>query len=1173
VSGAAFVPLRGLTAIEASAGTGKTFTIEQLYLRLVVEEGYDVASILVVTYTKAATAELRTRIRRRLERAAEVLAGRKASTAFYDELRTRIADPGEAVRAIERALQGFDEAAIFTIHGFCQRVLAERAFESGVAFDAEVVPDQDDLLLEVVDDFWRRTFAEASAGFAAHLVGPAKWTPEKLRDDLRLQLGRRWARIVVPAAVPALAPLEAAEADALARVRAAWPAARARIVALVDGGRLGGKIQAKARDKLVADMDALARGEGPCGSLFKYFDRLVNAPGGAPDACLAACEALQAAVRARDAAYDARARALRADLLAFAEREMGARKVERRMQFYDDLLLGLARALEDGVRGPRLAEAVRRRYPAALIDEFQDTDPVQYAIVRRIYGDSAAPVVLVGDPKQAIYSFRAADVFSYLRARADARTRVPLDVNWRAVAPLVDAVNRVFGNRERAFVLRDIPFEPAAAAPAAEAKIPVLAADDGAAALRVWWIGDGPKALGKGEARERIYGSTASEIVRLLDRGRQGKATLGEKPLAGGDVAVLVRTNEEGKRMREALLRRGVPSVQQAVDSVFASREAEEIERLLLAVAEPGQAPLVRAALVTEMLGGTADEIERLAGDDLAWDRRIETFHEYHHRARTHGFVAMMRELMVRERVAERLLAFPDGERRLTNVFHVVELLQTIAMRRRGGLDALVEWLADARQVVRPPEMVGEEHLVRLESDADLVTIVTVHKAKGLQYPVVFCPFLWDGRLFADHVDAVVYHEDDGDGATLDLVSAKGEPGRRRARTEELAERLRLLYVALTRAQNRCYLVWGHVNEGGTSPLAWLFHAGAAVDIEGVEARYDGAGTDALRAEIQAVAAGSGGTMALSAMPPESPARHEGTSLAPATLAARRLARPVGRGFTVASFSALVAESDGLERHDYDQHVEAADDAAANPRDAHGFPRGPRAGRCLHAILEAADFAALDPADVAARLRGWSIDAAWTPIVVDWLGRVVATPLDADGRFRLVDVPRARRVDELEFYYPVTTLDVSVLVRRLMDAGFGDGAFADAAARLPAARVHGFLRGFVDAVVEHDGRYFVVDYKSNRLGDSLDAYAAAALVPEIARGHYWLQYLIYTVAVHRWLGRRLRGYDYDRHFGGVRYLFLRGMDPARGVASGVHVDRPSRAVVELVDGLLGGRPA
>jgi exodeoxyribonuclease V beta subunit len=224
----------------------------------------------------------------------------------------------------------------------------------------------------------------------------------------------------------------------------------------------------------------------------------------------------------------------------------------------------------------------------------------------------------------------------------------------------------------------------------------------------------------------------------------------------------------------------------------------------------------------------------------------------------------------------------------------------------------------------------------------------------------------------------------------------------------------------------------------------------------------------------------------------------------------------------------------------------------------------------LHAILEAIDFVAPDRALVGATLRGFGIEDAWTPVVADWIERVLATPLDAAGRLRLAGVPRDRRVDELEFYYPVHGLDLSRIARALAGAGFAGGAFSDAAGRMPARSADGFLKGAVDCVLEHEGRYFVLDYKSNRLGGAIDAYAAAALVPAMARGHYWLQYLIYVVAVHRWLGRRLAGYDYDRHFGGVRYLFLRGMDPAHGLRSGVYADRPERVVIERLDALLAG---
>jgi exodeoxyribonuclease V beta subunit len=1176
----AFVPLDGVTAIEASAGTGKTYTITQLYLRLLLEQPLDVASILVVTYTKAATAELRNRVRSRLVEAAGLFRAGASEDPFYAELLRRVPDRIAAERAIERALRGFDEAAIYTIHGFCQRVLSERAFESGVAFDAELVPDQDELVLEVIDDFWRLHVQAASPGFVRYLTETKKWTPERLRRELRGHLGRAYARIAVPVDPGDLDAAEARVATSLTALRADWPDVRSGLARVVKGFPLK---PASYRDLHVATnvetISLLLVSGAPATALVKPVERFTSVkmvdcrtdPHWVPDhPIIRRCDELVAAVTARDAAYAAQTALLFARLREYGERELVTRKTSAGVQFYDDLLRSLASALQDSVRGASLAAEVRRRYPAALVDEFQDTDPVQYDVVRRIYGDAACPVVLVGDPKQAIYSFRGADVFSYMRARADAKACHALAVNWRADAPLVEAVNAVFGGRELPFFFEGIPFKRAEPAPGREA--PALVLDAPGAALRLWWVaGDGDKSALKMETRSRIIDTTASEIARMLAAGQAGTARLGKDQLVGGHIAVLVRTNDEGRRMRRALLDRGVASVQQAVDSVFASREAEEVERVLVAIAEPGQAPLVRAALATEMLGWDADRLEALANDDVAWDERIERFHEYHQWWQSRGFASMWRELLVREGVAARLLAFPDGERRMTNLAHTAELLQAATMRRRGGIAALIEWLADARGATdgRPVEMNEDEHLLRLESDANLVQIVTVHKAKGLQYPIVFCPFLWDGNMWAERSERLVYHEEGNDSATLDVGPAD-EATRRRACDEELAERLRLLYVALTRAQHRCYLVWGKLKDGGKSPLAWLLHAQGGTDTKAIAARYDGLAVPALRAEVDVLVERSQGTIAIEPLPAASPRRFASTGIETATLQPRRLVHPVRGGWAIASFSALLADEAEPERLDFDQADEPVADTTELVLDPHGFPRGARAGRCLHSIFEAIDFTAPDPTVVATTLRTYGIDARWEPAVGAWLDRILATPLDDGSGLHLGAEPRGRRLDELGFYYPVDGVDVARLGVELARAGFADGAFVDAVTRLPARAARGFLTGAIDCVLEHGGRYFVLDYKSNRLGASLDAYAAAALVPAMARGHYWLQYLIYAVAVHRWLGRRLAGYDYDRHFGGIRYLFLRGMDPAHGPTHGVYADRPSRDVIERMDARLAG---
>ncbi len=622
--------------------------------------------------------------------------------------------------------------------------------------------------------------------------------------------------------------------------------------------------------------------------------------------------------------------------------------------------------------------------------------------------------------------------------------------------------------------------------------------------------------------------------------------------------------------MRERLLALGIPSVQQAVDSVYGSREAIELERVLLAVADPGQPRLLRAALATEMLGASARDILALDDDERAWERRVDAFDEYRHKWRTEGFAVMLRQLLRREDVAGRLLAFDDGERRLTNLLHLAELLQVEWLAAPGAIDALVEGLADAR---RAAAWDAEDQQLRLESDERLVKIVTVHKSKGLEYPIVFCPFLWDFRKQLRSDDPVLVHEADGDPRpTLDMGSPDREARSSRAKREELAEAVRLLYVAVTRAQQRCYVVWGRLADGHTSPLAWLLHAppGTPTD-EDVKARYDKLTAEALRDDLAPLVARGEGTIAVEPAPRGAPAAPALRDEPPTPPTARRLQRAVDVGWAMTSFSRLVGGVDA-ERPDYDvARVPAPARAVVRPRDLFEFPRGARAGRCLHGVFELVDFTAGATAwtpVVRRMLATHGFAREWEPVLVDMVGRVVATPLDESGAVRLNRVPPAARLVELEFHHPIARLDGAALARLLAAHELGTGPVREAAARSKVAGAGGFMKGFIDLVCACDGRYWLVDYKSNWLGDTLDDYGADRLAQAIAADTYWLQYLIYTLVVHRLLRRRLPDYDYDRHMGGVRYLFVRGMHPERGLETGVYRDRPSKALVEAFDALV-----
>jgi exodeoxyribonuclease V beta subunit len=532
----------------------------------------------------------------------------------------------------------------------------------------------------------------------------------------------------------------------------------------------------------------------------------------------------------------------------------------------------------------------------------------------------------------------------------------------------------------------------------------------------------------------------------------------------------------------------------------------------------------------------------------------------------------MFRELLRTRGVAERLLGFADGERRLTNLLHLGELLQDEAGRGRHGPEALVQWMAERRA---SPRAASEEHQLRLESDEHLVRIVTVHKAKGLQYPIVFCPFLWDGRIRASEpkVKEVFLHDPTaGDRPTL-VLGAGGkadDPHRAQASKEELAESLRLLYVALTRAEHRCVVAWGAINDAPSSPLAWLLHhPGGAASVQEMRNAWRGIADASLRERLDDLVRRSDGTIRAMALPSADRTPYRPPVADPEVLRPEVFTGTIPEAWRIASFTGLVAgRHDGLERDDAVRIAPAEDAVFAAGLDAFAFPAGARAGSCLHAMLELLDFSDPEPgprdALVTATLERFGFDAGWTPAIGALLARVVGTSLHPSG-IRLAGVRRHARLDELEFTYPLARFDAEGLRAILQAHDFAGGAFADAVGALDFRTARGFMRGFIDVVFEADGRWWLADYKSNWLGPTVDHYALDGLPAVMAHESYWLQYLVYTVVLHRLLGLRLPDYDYDRHVGGVLYLFLRGMDPERGHACGVFHDRPSRALVEALD--------
>jgi exodeoxyribonuclease V beta subunit len=1177
------VPLDGLTLIEANAGTGKTWTITALYLRLLLEGPHAVNSILVVTFTDIATAELRDRIRSRLVQARTAFENRQASSDddFIAALVQRVANADEALDRLTAALAGFDQAPVYTIHGFCQRVLGDRAFESLMPFETRLVPDESLLLQEIADDFWRKSFYEAPGLFVAYVMH-AGLTPEVLKKELNGRIGKPYLEIRKPRAPEVLPDLESAYEQAYAGARRIWLAERDRIEAQLTRNvdLSGSSYRPDYLAGWLQSMSVCLRSERPHLALFKRFEKFTNEAlrkgtrrGGTPPShpFYDACDNLLSAHAGLQAAYEVRLALLRAELLEYCNAELVSRKKRRGLQSYDDLLLNLERTLRSEVGGG-LAAALRARYPAALIDEFQDTDPVQYQIFRAIYQGSALPAFLVGDPKQSIYSFRGADVHAYLRARGDAQHRHTLDVNWRSQRPLLGAVNLLFDGKAAPFVSREIPFRASLAARGNRGKC-TLDGETGAP-FEFWLIpSDNGKPLDKEEAGRFSAQATASEIARLMRLGNERRASITmprngrmeERPLSGGDIAVLVRTHRQAQLVRDALRALGIASVDRGGSSVFQSAEADELQRVLMAVAEPAREMLVRAALLTEMMGYSGAELDTMLHDEARWEPVVETFRLAHIEWRDRGFIRMARAFLNRCGIVERMLQYGDGERRVTNLFHLIELVHREA--GQCGISATLEWLAEKR---RAPGRGIEEELLRLESDENLVKILTVYVAKGLEFPLVFCPFVWDGRAPSARDTAISYHDPARDyAAVLDLGSETMEHYRPLAQRERLAEDVRLLYVALTRARFRCWMIWGHVRDAGHAAPAWVLHGSGTPDAPIPVPLSDATIVQDLR-KIETRAEGNIKVQQISG---DAGARYSSAEGQLPLLAPRTFAGAIGDSWRITSFSAL-AHARSVETPDYDGAVLApVEETADSGRDMHAFPRGARAGRCLHAIFQAIDFADLSRGDtqriVARELAAHDFASQWVPAVTDMVERVIATPLDDTGRVRLADVTRDRRFDELEFYYPIVNLKDASLRALLRGSGFPD-EIRQRIDALTFTAAHGYVKGYIDLVFETEGRFYLVDYKSNWLGATQEAYRSSELCKSMARETYYLQYLIYCVALHRYLKSRISDYEYDARFGGVRYLFLRGMSPEFGSTRGVYVDRPDALLIEKLDALLGG---
>jgi exodeoxyribonuclease V beta subunit len=1178
----------GVVLLEASAGTGKTYTLVGILLRLLLEGRIErLEQALVVTFTIAATEELKNRLRAALHKALRATT-EPESDPFFRDLAGR---PGAADK-LRRALEDFDRVGIATIHGFCKRVLEEAAFESHEPFQLDFTADPLPLLYRAAADSLRSLY-EAAPSLRSALLYANKVTPEQLVGWYRL-----WQRYPhVPMQPPEPQP-ELHLASLQAAVDAATQLYDDQVIASLD------RCQWKKGDVLFPD--------GAAAAMRQFGDRLRTHPALVLDLlCELARDRLGGRVfvksahhlahpffQACNAIHTIAATAfehLRASLLLRMEQRTGAHKRGEHVLSFDDLLVRCHQALRDPARGPALLATLQARYQVGLIDEFQDTDTLQYEIFATCFRDRT--LFLIGDPKQSIYGFRGANLRTYLLARGDAARCHTLDTNYRSSGPMVDSVMATF--------VRPDPFaEPGIEMPmvrAAAGPGQLGLADPGSSdrigsptAALCWRYltadparPDDASLQAKDLAEERILADVTAEIARLLRTARADG-----RPLQPHDFAVLTRTNKQAVAMQSSLRAAGIASAIGKAGDIFQTEELQELERFLYAVLHPTDLGAVRAAMATRLWGRSAADLAALERDEQKFEAELECLDRWRRTWLRSGFVTMIEQVLVDLRVHKRFLAWQGGERRLTNLRQLFELVHDAEHIGRLSPEGAFEWLQ--RQRAHQDEIDYALRELRLESDGDAVQILTVHGSKGLEYEVVFCPFLWDGK---GPRGAEVIGTDDG-GHELAFAMATNSRELQRAQAERLAEELRLCYVAVTRSKRRCYVHLGPIGTTKTgswrSALAWLLSPNpvpSGVDERGqpcpdwVEAWAKRCRTTECQrwyAELQQRVAASGGAMSLTLVPLE-PASERLPPPPQPRLERARLVKHKVEARGLHSFSSLVSAAP-LAGTALDPAPDLADPAApaaatVAPRGIFAFARGAAAGQCLHDVLEHCDLGRLEPEATTALVRTTLaahglVEAGAHPGELDPVPTVVRMLQDTAAA-RLPGGPRlgalcgGARAAEWQFLLPAEQASVPTLARLFTTLG-------SAAARAQAPRLlamsgpalRGFLVGFVDLIAEHDGRYWVLDWKSNHLGDSPDDYGPAALAAAMREHDYVLQYHLYVLALHRQLRARLRDYDPARHLGGVCYVFLRGVAPDRD--SGLFCDQVPVPLVLAMDDWIRG---
>lgn len=1173
--------------IEASAGTGKTYTIVGLYVRLLIEEQIPVEKILVMTFTKKATAELRGRILERLRECRRVLTG--AAEPNGDPFLKTVAstyggeDAGRVTELISSAIRNFDDSRIFTIHGFCQRLLAEEPMLTGMPFEMDVIKS-DDILEQAAEDFWRNFMHRNSSSDAGRYLieqllqiakTPQELVDKKLKDLFSIHEPEADGEGLKDAEerIEALMALKE-------RMKSVWQEDSAEIerdLRNCDVKRYAAYAEGRCRRMADFIMDDLAL--EPTAEVEKWFhpDYLFDPDNIKKDGSLPPEQRFYDLCREYVDLSDG-IRRVPNEVILRAREEISERRRELSAESsaltFDDLLVKVKRALLDDETGSELADQIRDQYPYALVDEFQDTDAIQYTILDRIYSPDAGEksgLLMIGDPKQAIYAFRGADIYTYFRAKKEYSPAVySLTHNYRSGETLINAVNRLFeGSDPHRFLDERIGFIPSKAGrPDAVQKYtrngelpdPMTVA-----------FADGIFSS-KSDAQNLLFRELVRQIAELLnDDGTriEDDQTKAMRPVEARDIAILVNGHVEADAISRLLKKAGVDTVTGSRVSVFDTFEAKRLLLLMEALLDPHDPGRFSGALMSGLFGTRLSQLKQMAEEEELREEILAELQDLMILWNRRGFMPLFRKVLYRKGRLDQLAGMGFPERILTNLHHLAELISREERDSRLEPHALTGWLK--RQIGQPDG--DDEQTLLLESDRNLVTLTTIHSSKGLEYPIVFCPTLWNAKklkpklLFSYHAG-----DDEREVVNIDLSgSEESEEAAEMAQTERTQEEVRKAYVALTRARYDCRIFWATHKESHLSGLGAAL-AGPDLLREHISdsLREKGDFSDKFyREAFRKLAADEGSPIRFMEVEEET----EGESVQveqtvpdlPESAPYNGKSRlEVNR--RIYSFSSLAQHKSDPAEPDYDEVSEqfATQFEDRGPTDTRRsiftFPKGAIAGSAIHKLFEddRVDFTTMATDDLEPVttdiLQEFGFDTAWGPVL--WQMMRDVTKADYTG-FSLSEVAKADRLREMEFHFPVSEPGFE----SLLDA-IGGGT------PQPGTNGEGkhYLTGFIDLIIRQNKKFFILDYKSNYLGDTREAYNREALRESVESSRYNLQYHLYTVALVNMLERTIKDFNYDTHFGGVAYLYVRGM--SAGSSNGIWFHKPEEQTIRNLQTIL-----